>query len=269
MRFVLILLALCSLATAQEPMTVSVRIESYAEYNSPPRIISNRAYYAKGSKVSEGDMGFVVIKGDVDAVIVDAVRSKLVGDEIVTESAEVTQVGRKQFAITGTGKYSVQVTGFIATKDAQGETFLAAQKLKAFLITLGEVKPEPPKPDDPPKPDYPPKPEPVKSFRVIFVKESGQLLSKDQMAISGAKTVRDYLTQRTTPEGGLAGWREYDPQQNIANEQATMKQLWAAAKSAITKVPSLVVEKNGKVEIIEYPKNVADALSILKGYGGQ
>ena len=154
MRFVLILLALCSLAAAQEPMTVSVRIESYAEFSSPPRIISNRAYYAKGSKIAEGDMGFVVIKGDVDAVIVDAVRAKLVGDEIVTESADVTQVGRKQFAITGTGKYSVQVTGFIATKDAQGETFLSAQKLKAFPITLGEIPP--PKPE--PKPD--PKPEP-------------------------------------------------------------------------------------------------------------
>ena len=89
------------------------------------------------------------------------------------------------------------------------------------------------------------------------------------MAISGAKTVRDYLTQRTTPEGGWAGWREYDPQQNVANEQATIKDLWAASRSSITKVPSLVVEKNGKVEILEYPKNVADALKILKEYGGQ
>jgi len=262
MRFLLILVALCSFAVAQEPLSVSVRIESYAEFSSPPRLVGNRAFFAKGTKTADGDMGFIVVKGDVDAASVDAFRARLVGDEVVTESAEVTQIGRKEFAITGTGKYNVHVTGFVATKDAQGNTFLASTKLKAFPITLGEAKPKPPKPDDPPNPD-------VKSFRVIFVKESGSLMSKDQMAISGAKTVRDYLTQRTTPEGGLAGWREYDPQQNVANEQATMKELWTAAKSAITKVPALVVEKNGKVEILEYPKNVADALKILKEYGGQ
>jgi hypothetical protein len=155
-----------------------------------------------------------------------------------------------EYIVQGDGEYEVFVSAF-------GPGIQKAQS----TIQLG--KPKPPKPPDPPKP------EPVKSFRVIFVKESGSLMPKDQMAISGAKTVRDYLTQKTTPEGGLAGWREYDPQQNVANEQSTMKELWTAAKSAITKVPALVVEKNGKVEILEYPKNVADALKILKEYGGQ
>jgi hypothetical protein len=157
-----------------------------------------------------------------------------------------------EYVVQGDGEYEVFVSAF-------GPGIQKAQS----TIQLSKPKPKPPKPDDPPKP------EPVKSFRVIFVKESGSLMPKDQMAISGAKTVRDYLTQRTTPEGGLAGWREYDPQQNVANEQATMKELWTAAKSSITKVPSLVVEKNGKVEILEYPKNVADALKLLKEYGGQ
>jgi len=153
MRFILILLALCSLATAQEPMTVSVRIESYAEFSSPPRLVGNRAFYGKGSKVSEGDMGFVVVKGDVDAAKVRAVRAKLVGNEIVMESANVTQIGRKEFAITGLGKYSVEVTGFIATKDSNGDTFLAVQELEAFPITLGDIPPPEPKPNPKPKPD--------------------------------------------------------------------------------------------------------------------
>lgn len=157
MRFVLMMLMLCGSAIAQEPLTVAVRVESSAEFSAPPRLVGNRVFYAKGTKLNDGDMGFVVVKGDAEAVVVDAVRFKLVGNEVVVESAEVTQIGRKEFAITGLGKYSVQVTGFVLTKDAQGESFLTPKKLKAFPITLG-AEPEPDKPDNPepiPNPNVP------------------------------------------------------------------------------------------------------------------
>lgn len=158
-----------------------------------------------------------------------------------------------EYTVQGDGEYDVFVSAF-------------NPGIQKYQTTIQLLKPKPPKP---PKPIDPPKPEPVKSFRVIWVKESGSLLPKDQMAISGAKTVRDYLAKKTTPEGGLPGWREYDPQQNIANEQITMKDLWAAAKSSVTKVPSLVIEVNGAIKILDYPKDVADALNILKEHGGQ
>lgn len=129
--------------------------------------------------------------------------------------------------------------------------------------------PKPPTPPVPPTPPDPPiPPGPVTSFRVILVKESGSTLTAEQTAIAGSKVVRDYLTSRTTPEGGLAGWREYDPQQNVTNERVAMKALWAATKSSITTVPCLVVERNGKAEILSYPKNVADAIKTLKEFGG-
>lgn len=130
-------------------------------------------------------------------------------------------------------------------------------------VVLGP--PIPPTPD-PPKPPDPP--DPVKSFRVILVKESGSTLSAEQTAIAGSKQVRDYLTSKTTPEGGLAGWREYDHQQNTTNEQSTLKALWVASKSSITKVPCMIVEVNGKAKIVDYPKNVAEAIKTLKDYGG-
>ena len=123
-------------------------------------------------------------------------------------------------------------------------------------------------PDNKPEPTPTPVPEPVKSFRVIFVKESGQTLAGEQLAIPGAKEIREYLTAKTTPEGNQPGWREYDPQQQTANEQPTMKALWEAAKPSLLPAPCLVVEVNGKATVMPFPKTVAEAVETLKKAGG-
>jgi len=161
----------------------------------------------------------------------------------------------KRYLLGGEGEY--EIIGISPTWDAD------------LSLTIGPTVP-PPTPT-PPKPPTPPTPvpEPVTSFRVIFVKESGSTLPSEQNAITGAKAVRDYLTSKTTPEGGFAGWREYDPQQNVTNEQKTMKELWFATKSSVTAVPCLIIEVNGKATVVSYPKNVAEALKILKEQGGQ
>ena len=164
-------------------------------------------------------------------------------------------VTTKRFLLVGEGLYVFKATDRVGELD------------RSIEVLIGKPTP----PDPPPRPDdpTPPTPQPVKSFRVIFVKESGSTLPSEQTAISNAKAVRDYLTSKTTLEGGLAGWREYDPQQNIVNEQPAMKALWAATKSSVTTIPCVVVEVNGKASVIPYPKNTADALKILKEYGGQ
>jgi hypothetical protein len=123
-------------------------------------------------------------------------------------------------------------------------------------------------PDNKPEPTPAPVPEPVKSFRVIFVKESGQTLAGEQLAIPGAKEIREYLAVKTTQEGGQVGWREYDPQQQTANEQPTMKALWEAAKPSLLPAPCLVVEVNGKATVMPFPKTVAEAVETLKKAGG-
>lgn len=123
-------------------------------------------------------------------------------------------------------------------------------------------------PDNKPVPTPTPVPEPVKSFRVIFVKESGQTLTGEQVAIPGAKEIRDYLNAKTTAEGGQPGWREFDPQQQTANEQPTMKALWNAAKDKLLPAPCLVVEVNGKATVMPFPSTVAEAVETLKKAGG-
>ena len=138
------------------------------------------------------------------------------------------------------------------------------------VLTVSGVGPQPPPEPDPdidPEPD--PTPQPVVSFRVIFVKESGDTLNSQQTAIPGAKAIREYLTAKTTPEGGLAGWREYDPQQTTDNEQPAIKALWAAVKSQLLPAPCLVVEINGHATVMPFPLDVDDALKILKKYGGE
>jgi hypothetical protein len=134
-----------------------------------------------------------------------------------------------------------------------------------LVVTL--TAPLPP-PGPGPGPDPPPPPPPVvKSFRVIWVTESATTLTAQQNSVIGAKAIRDYLTAKTTPENNVAGWRHFDPQ-TVPSGQPTMTALWAAAKPKITTVPCLVVEVNGKAEILPFPANAVEALATLKTYGG-
>lgn len=141
-------------------------------------------------------------------------------------------------------------------------------KLATFTIDAG-LGPRPPPDDkkDDKKPDDK-KPEVVTSFRVIWVYESGDTFPPNQTAIMDAKAVRDYLNAKTTPHGGWAGWRQFDPQQKAENETPAMKALWQAVQPQLTTIPCLVVEVNGKAEIIPFPKSPADALVTLRSYGG-
>lgn len=135
------------------------------------------------------------------------------------------------------------------------------------VLTVSGSGPNPP-PDPDPQPDPEPDTKPVKSFRVIFVKESGQTLNAAQTAIPGAKSIRDYLAIKTTAEGGLVGWREYDPQQNTESEQAAMKALWEAVKPKLLAAPCMVIEINGHATVMPFPANVDECLSTLKKAGG-
>lgn len=135
------------------------------------------------------------------------------------------------------------------------------------------VPPTPPIPPDP-VPPTPPQPVPVTSFRVIFVTESSVQLSPQQTAVSGAKSVRDYLNAKTTPDKmangqSWAGWREFDPQIVASNEYPGIKGVWDAAKPKITTVPCLVVQVNDKIDILPYPKNASECLTTLQSYGGK
>ena len=149
------------------------------------------------------------------------------------------------------------------------ETDITRRELTVVDGTKPIPPPDPgpaPKPQpEPPKPD----PQPVKSFRVIFVKESGATLPVAQSSIPGASEIRSYLNVATTQAGGSSGWREYDPQQITVNETLSISAFWAAVKPQLLPAPCMVVEVNGKVTVMPFPDSVADCMTTLKKYGGE
>lgn len=141
--------------------------------------------------------------------------------------------------------------------------------VRQTLTVMGHAPNPPPKPDPvEPEPIDPVTPTPVSSFRVIFVKESGVTLNSQQSAIPSAKTIRDYLNEKTTKENGNPGWREYDPQQITNNEQPVMSALWKTVKPQLLPAPCMVIEVNGHATVKPFPSNVDEALSVLKSVGG-
>jgi hypothetical protein len=140
--------------------------------------------------------------------------------------------------------------------------------IRQTLTVMGHSPNPPPTPDPEPDPVDPP-PTPVSSFRVIFVKESGATLNAQQSSIPSAKSIRDYLNAKTTKENGQVGWREYDPQQIVSNEQPIMMQLWQTVKPQLLPAPCMVIEINGHATVKPFPANVDDALNVLKKAGGE
>ena len=148
-----------------------------------------------------------------------------------------------------------------------------SQSQRHKIVVMGQAPNPPPTPDPDPDPDVDPTPEPpapVKSFRVIFVKESGMTLNADQSAIPGAKVIREYLNTKTTKsEDGSVGWREYDPQEVTNNEPPLMKLLWETVKPKLTPAPCMVIEINGHATVAPFPTNAAEAMVALKKAGGE
>lgn len=149
----------------------------------------------------------------------------------------------------------------------------AESEAKRVTFQVGQLPIPPPPGPNPPGPQPPgptpdPTPVPVTSFRVIFVYESLTTLPAKQTSILYAKSIADYLTEKTTAEGGLAGWRRFDKDAGTANDQPVMRALWAAVKPKITTVPCMIIETNGKADILPWPASVDEALATLKKAGG-
>lgn len=160
-------------------------------------------------------------------------------------------------------------------KSGSVEVFVLPKKgeggWKRFTLDVdaGEGPIPPPKPPTPPDPPVPPVPVPVSSFRVIWVVESASTPPPGQNSVVNAKAVRDYLTRNTTPEDGWAGWRSCDPNSDLSKDQKAMAAMWAAVLPKVTVVPSVAIEINGKVDILNLPATPEAALALFTKYSGK
>jgi hypothetical protein len=165
---------------------------------------------------------------------------------------------------------------FVYIIEASGEGRVEIDFIPKGVTQVGDIKTltldvksgKGPLPPPGPDPDPEVKPEPVKSFRVVLILESGDTPPREQANIVNAKIVRDYLNAKCTKEDGRAGWRQYDPQQVVTNEQPVMKALWESVKPTLGTgdVPCVAIEVNSKVKIVALPKSAKDLVDLLEQY---
>lgn len=138
------------------------------------------------------------------------------------------------------------------------------QYKRKLIVSFAQNPQPPPRPDvDPkPKPDVdpvpPPKPiDPVKSFRVVMVFESGKRLPAKQEAVATGAEVEKWLNANCT--GGKAGWRTRDPNSPGDGDPAFAK-LWDFIVTSGPKKNSfLAVERNDVVTFID----ITDPATVL------
>jgi len=163
---------------------------------------------------------------------------------------------------------------FDPMKDGRDELLIMPVGIKkeadAFRQTfqVGQMPQPPPRPDPDPKPPKPDEPVVITSFKVIFVKDPNSNLSIDQHAVFYGKAITDYLDAKCTKQNGQPEWRRYQQNTNATNDLSGMAELWADVQAKITGVTCMVIAVNKKAEIVPLPANVADALALLKKYGG-
>jgi len=223
-------------------------------YSSPPEV-------SKTLSADPGQLVRIVVKTPVDdkGAVLDFGYLKNFGDSDAFWGELVSPVkGERHFVFQAPTKNpkSQYVLGFFT----KGETTGSSTTINVL----------PTEPVIPPTPVVPPNPvtpvDPLKTFRVIFVYESADTLTPDIRAIVYGKLVEDWMNANCT--GGKAGWRRRD-KDAPGDGDATMSALWNAVKPNITVTPCLVIERNGKADIVNIPANPTDTIALLTKYKGK
>ena len=144
-----------------------------------------------------------------------------------------------------------------------GERFKSVADITTTTIQVeaGEGAIPPPKP----KPDVAPV---VTSFRVLFIRDPHASMTIAQIGVYDSQAVAKWLNENCTKDGITPGWRRYGKDQDTTGEFPDVRALWTAVRPKVTTVPCLVIEVNGKADIIDLPATEADAITTLKTYRG-
>lgn len=166
------------------------------------------------------------------------------------------------------GKYEITLT-WGAIKDDGGFTFDDT----TVTVLIGSPPPTPPGPAPGPTPN-PPQPDSTSLFtgeglRMLLLYETGDTLTKAQVAAIYGQEVREYLNTKTPlgADGKTHEWRIYDKDLDLSKVRGQ----WNEVKSKTIKNPNYktpwVVIGNGKTGY-EGPIPETGLLPLLKQYGG-
>lgn len=176
-------------------------------------------------------------------------------------TADLERVGSKLLFTGPAGQYEV----FLRVIDFEAEVFDEAE----VTVTIG-VGPGPgPDPDPGPKPS--PAPIPAVGLHVLIVYESADLgkMSAAQQAILYAQSIREYLNTKCPagPDGKTKEWRIWDKDVATDGESKLWQEAMKRPRSATPWIIVSNLDKGGGFEG-PLPTNVADALTLLKKFGG-
>ena len=140
---------------------------------------------------------------------------------------------------------------------------------KRIEVVMGTA-PQPP-PPGPVPPDVDPKPiDPpvVNSFRVLFVQDPVKTLTQSQFNAIYADIIDKYLDTVCTKVDGQSEWRRWSSRQKVGDETATLKTLWESVHPKLTAIPAVVIEVNGKADILDLPSSPEETIALVKKYRG-
>jgi hypothetical protein len=201
-------------------------------------------------KAEPGDIVEVVVKVPVKQEI----GYRLVGGKALFRELRTETPGERVFWFNAKQGGTYSVVWWSKGETASAET----------VITVGA--PTPPVPPDPPTPPDPPKPPPDGPLRVIFVYESGVLLTPAQQRVIYGAKVREYLDAKSK------GWRRYDGDVDAGNEKdADLKALWRDAKAKMRPdqtYPCVIVARGTSAEILPLPADEDAAVALFAKYAG-
>lgn len=139
-----------------------------------------------------------------------------------------------------------------------------------ILIDIGAA-PQPP----PPGPVDPPDPEPVvvvpTGFRVMFVYDTAANLTTAQQSVLYSPAITKYLTDKCVKsDSGIPEWRKWSKDVVVSDrESKTIAAMWTALKPTLGPLPQLAIHANGQGHVFPLPATEAEALALLKKYGGE
>lgn len=149
---------------------------------------------------------------------------------------------------------------------ANGEPGKVPVIVSNILITVGNPTPKPPI-----DPVNPPIVTPVTGFRVLFVYEKDQKLTREQANILASTKIIEYLNQKTAKdEKGRPSWRKWDKDVVISAEESKLFQdLWQAVKPKLGTLPQIGIVRDNKVDLYAFPDTEQKTLEFLQSFGGK
>lgn len=222
-----------------------------------PRLVGDRILVGDDSKPSVSQVAIISVKTPAKFVTLKARKS-------LFESAQLTKISDTEWILSGEGRWKVEATSFDPDRGIDEA---------AVEIVIGPRPGPTPDPEPDPKPD--PTPEPPKDlpiagdgFRVLITYESADMATypEAQKQVMYSQEVRSYLSSKCVAVAGTPEWRVLDKDSDMTN---TSKIWQDAMKRPKPSIPWIQIT-NGK-EGFEgpLPKSTAEALTLLRKYGGQ